>query len=120
MEFTVLFTKLFIYMLALAWPLLFSLALSILLLGQIVGRLEKWSALDSAYWAFITATTVGYGDIRPLRWHSRVLSVCVAFVGLIFTGILVSIAVTTSTWVFSNVMDVDQVKQQVEHIISES
>ncbi len=117
MEFTLIFIKAYAYILALAWPLVSSLVLSVVLMGQIVGRLEHWTPFDSLYWTFITATTVGYGDIRPSRRVSRVLSILIAFVGLIFTGILVSIAVETTSIVFANITDVSTIKADLEKII---
>ena len=64
----------------------------IVILGVVIGRLEKWSALDSMYFAFITATTVGYGDMRPSRGGSKIAAIFVALTGLILTGIIVAIA----------------------------
>lgn len=74
-------------------PLLLSLAAVIIVLGQAVGSREGWSRFDSVYWSFITATTVGHGDIRPLRPGSRVFAVVIAFLGLLLTGILIAVAV---------------------------
>ena len=119
MEFTVLFIKAFTFMIVLSWPLMSSLVLTIVLMGQMVGRLEKWTPFNSLYWTFITATTVGYGDIRPARKASRVLAILIAFVGLIFTGILVSIAVATTTHIYAELVDVDQVKQELDRILSD-
>lgn len=93
MDIVVTFLKLFAYGAYVLAPVLFSLAVIVALLGQVVARLESWPRFDALYWSFITATTVGYGDIRPVRHSSRVLSVLIAFVGLIFTGIVVAIAV---------------------------
>jgi voltage-gated potassium channel len=88
--------------------LLAFLALIILLLGLIVGAIESWPRFDSVYWAFITATTVGYGDIRPKLRVSRMLSILIALIGLTFTGILVALAIDAATLSFS------VVKNQVE------
>lgn len=74
-------------------PLLLSLAAVITLLGQTVGRKEGWSRFDSFYWSFITATTVGYDDIRPVKRKSRILAILIAFLGLVLTGIVIAVAV---------------------------
>jgi voltage-gated potassium channel len=78
-------------------PLLLSLIVAITLLGLVVGTREGWSRFDSFYWSFITATTVGYGDIRPIHRGSRVVSIFIAFLGLILTGIVIAIAVHAGT-----------------------
>lgn len=74
-------------------PLLLSLAMAITLLGQVVGRNEGWSRFDSFYWSFITGTTVGYGDIRPAKRGSRAISIVIAFLGLILSGIVIAVAI---------------------------
>jgi hypothetical protein len=59
-----------------------SLATTVALLGLVVGRKEGWSRFDSVYWSFITAaTTVGYGDIRPVKRVSRIIAVVIASSG---------------------------------------
>jgi voltage-gated potassium channel len=66
-------------------------------LGQAVGRQEGWSRFDSFYWSFITATTVGYGDVRPVKRKSKVVAIIIAFLGLTLSGIVIAIAVQAAT-----------------------
>ena len=102
MEFTFKFNEIFFYSLGQAAPLLGFLALLITLLGQIVGWRESWKRFDSLYWSFITATTVGYGDIRPSLVVSRIFSVLIALVGMILTGIVVALAINAAQITFSS------------------
>jgi len=102
-EFTFQFIKIFVLGLELAAPLLIFLVLLIIALGQIVGVRESWSRFDSLYWSFITATTVGYGDIRPLHKLSKTFAILIAFVGLIFTGITVALAINAASTAFANI-----------------
>ena len=94
---TTTFLKEFLFDLGLTAPLLLSLALVVTLLGQVVGKKEGWSPFDSFYWSFITATTVGYGDVRPIKRTSRILSIVIALFGLTLTGILIAVAVHAAT-----------------------
>ncbi|MBW2663236.1 MAG: two pore domain potassium channel family protein [Deltaproteobacteria bacterium] len=101
MDFTFSFLKTFLYGLYYTAPLLLLIMLTTICLGQIVGRIESWKKFDALYWSFITATTVGYGDIRPSSRTSKALSVIIALTGLIFTGIIVAIAVRSATYAFN-------------------
>ena len=94
---TITFLREFAYGVWLTWPLLLSLALVVTALGQVTGKMEGWSPFDSFYWSFITATTVGYGDVRPVRKPSRILSILIGLVGLTFTGILIAVAIHAAT-----------------------
>jgi voltage-gated potassium channel len=94
---TTTFLKEFVYGVWITAPLLASLALVITALGQVVGKMEGWPPFDSFYWSFITATTVGYGDVRPARRVPRILSILIALVGLTFTGILIAVAIHAAT-----------------------
>ena len=100
MEFTLVFGKLFLAALSLAAPLLLSLALVISLLGLLVGRFESWRPFEPIYWAFITATTVGYGDYRPARSVPRAISILIAICGMILTGIIVALAIHSANLAF--------------------
>jgi hypothetical protein len=78
-------------------PLLLFLVLVIMLLGYVVGMQESWSRLDSLYWIFVTATTVGYGDFRPTTRRSRIISIFIAVLGLLTTGIVIALGVNAAT-----------------------
>jgi len=94
---TITFVKEFGVGLWVTFPLLLSLAAAITVLGQFVGRREGWSRFDSFYWSFVTATTVGYGDLRPVKRLSRIAAIVIAFLGLLLTGILIALAVRAGT-----------------------
>ena len=75
------------------WPIFSSLIVMIMVLGLIIGFREGWTIGDSLYFSFITGFTIGYGDITPTYPLTKLLSVILAGVGFLFTGILVGIAV---------------------------
>ena len=116
MEFTFTFIKLFFYGLGLASPLLISLMIFIIIIGQIVRAREKWTRLDALYWSFITATTVGYGDFRPVAPLSKFLSVLIAFTGIIFTGIFVALALNAATNALEGSVDKAEVKEHIKQL----
>jgi voltage-gated potassium channel len=45
----------------------------------------------------VTATTVGYGDLRPGKRGSKIVALLIATLGLVLTGILIAIAVRAAT-----------------------
>jgi len=112
MEFTITYLLFFWELLRLASPLLLFMLLNIVLLGMISAKLESWQRFDALYWAFVTATTVGYGDIRPLRRGTRILSILIALVGIIFTGLLVALAINAASMALNQVnpMAIEQLK----------
>ncbi len=116
MEFTLTFATRFLLGLYLSAPVLLLLVISVIVLGLFVGRRESWAPVDALYWSFITASTVGYGDIRPRRRLSKLLSIVVAFVGLIFTGIVVAIAVNALAYTFDKHVDMDEVRALIRDL----
>ncbi len=110
MGFTITFLQTFLYGLYYTSPLLLSIALITVCLGQVVGRIESWKRFDAFYWSFITATTVGYGDLRPSFRTSRILSILIAMTGLVFTGIIVAVAVRSASYAFSIHVDFVPIK----------
>ena len=85
----------------LAAPLLLTLALVITVLGQVAGRAEGWGKFESFYWSFITATTIGYGDLRPTKVMSRLMAILIGLLGLTFTGIVIALAVHAGAFALS-------------------
>ncbi len=111
MELTLNFIQLFLLGIYLTLPLLSFFMLLIIILGQIVGRIEAWNKFDSFYWAFITAMTVGYGDIRPIKKNSKILSILIALIGIMFTGVIVAVTVTTATATLKKYLDLSLLMQ---------
>ena len=97
MSFTLTFIEFFFWSLYLMLPLLIFLSLIVISLGQLVGYIENWNRFDSLYWSLITATTVGYGDFRPMKKASKLLSTIIAIVGMILTGIIIAVALNTAS-----------------------
>ena len=48
---------------------------------------------EAVYFAFITGLTIGYGDIVPKTPAGQTVSVLLGFVGVLFTGLVIAIAV---------------------------
>jgi voltage-gated potassium channel len=117
MDFTFRYLQLFFKGVELASPLLFTSGVFIVLLGLIVGARESWKWTDAIYWAFITATTVGYGDIRPLRNLSKALSIIIAVTGITATGILVALSINAASDAFKELNDMDKVETEVRELL---
>ncbi len=106
MDFTLEFIKVFFIVLGYVYPLLCMMLLAIVIMGLVVGQYEGWTRFDSVYWTFITALTVGYGDIRPVRKISRVLAILIAWLGIMFSGIIVAITLHAVSVVVKGVTNV--------------
>ena len=73
--------------------MLIFLIIKIVIEGLWIGRKESWKRIDALYFAFITATTVGYGDMRPSRLGCKLVAISIALTGIILTGIIVAVAI---------------------------
>ena len=75
------------------WPIL-SIILAIqVVLGLLVGIVERWSVGDAVYFTFVTGLTIGYGDVVPRQALARALAVGIGICGLFLTGLIAGIAV---------------------------
>jgi voltage-gated potassium channel len=59
----------------------------------VIARFDRIPLGEAMYLAFITAFTVGFGDLTPRSSGARVACVVLAFLGLILVGVLVAVAV---------------------------
>jgi len=112
MEFTLNFLHVFFIDILYASPFLVFLVVLISFIGYIIGRIEGWSWPDALYHAFINATTVGYGDFRPTKKLSKMLAIALALVGLIFTGMVVAIALHAADYGYEKVYDTSGVRDR--------
>ncbi len=116
MQFTITFLELFFWSIYLTLPILLFLSLIIVVLGQVVGYMEHWSKFDSLYWSLITATTVGYGDFRPIKKVSKLISTIIAIVGMILTGIIIAVALNSASFSLEKNIEpqmIEKIKERV-------
>lgn len=116
MDFSIYFVQIFFSVLYLALPLLLSMSLLVAILGVIAAYLEGWPVFVGIYWAFITATTVGYGDVRAKRKTARSISVLIAFIGIVFTGITVAIAVESASRAYADHEELPALQARMEKL----
>ena len=58
--------------------------------GVLIHFAEDMSVSDGIWWAFVTATTVGYGDISPSTFYGRIIAMVLMLVGIGLIGSLTS------------------------------
>jgi ion channel len=79
--------------LRIVWPI-FSVLLGVMLvMGFVIGKIEGWDLGDSAYFAFVSGLTIGYGDLVPKSPMSRTLAICIGCQGILLTGLVAAVAV---------------------------
>jgi hypothetical protein len=79
--------------LLIVWPILSCLIGTQLALGSLVGYLEGWRMGDTTYFTFVTGLTIGYGDLVPVRFSTRLIAVLIGFSGVLMTGLVAAIGV---------------------------
>jgi len=75
------------------WPIVSGLVGFQLALGAVIGFLERWSVIDTIYFTFVTALTIGYGDLAPKRVTSRMIALAIGFSGILLTALVAAIGV---------------------------
>ncbi|PIE52002.1 hypothetical protein CSA37_08845 [Candidatus Fermentibacteria bacterium] len=95
-KFTLKFIELFMTGLLLVSPILLFLIGILLIIAKLTCRTEKWKSYSkSVYFILITALTVGYGQTVPKTGKGRFLAILSGFVGVVLTGLVVSVAINS-------------------------
>jgi hypothetical protein len=82
-----------------ASPIFLALGLLMVPMGQMVGKKEGWSRSDALYFTFITASTVGYGDLKP----TKLLAAGIGLVSILLTGMVTALGVHAAQEAFRKV-----------------
>ncbi|WP_165784948.1 potassium channel family protein [Bifidobacterium parmae] len=69
-----------------------------------VERGEPGATIDgfgtALWWAFVTVTTVGYGDVSPVTFEGKLIAVALMFAGIALIGIVTA---TLASWIVDQV-----------------
>jgi len=58
-----------------------------------VTLVEKMPFGETLYFAFVTALTIGYGDIVVKTSLGQLVAILIGFIGILFTGLMVAVLV---------------------------
>jgi voltage-gated potassium channel len=73
------------------------------------------SVADALWWAVVTTTTVGYGDVSPVTGEGRLIAVALMIVGIGFIGVLT--ATITSFFIeHGQPSQLDELKERLDRI----
>jgi hypothetical protein len=75
------------------WPIVSGLVAVQLVLGALVSLLQGWPLGDAFYFTFVTALTIGYGDLVPKGFLPRLLAMVIGFTGILLTGLVAAVGV---------------------------
>ena len=115
MSFSTDFLRALLVMLRHFFPIWGGIAILISLLGLIIAQLEdEISAGTALYFAWVTGTTVGYGDLVPTVGITRVLAIVIAILGIVLTGTIVTIAIEAARIAIENNVSIQDYRQAVK------
>jgi hypothetical protein len=87
------YVRTFVQGLAIAWPVLSGLLAVVAVIGAAVGLIEGWGVWRGVYFGYVTALTIGYGDLVPTRVATQLLALAAGFCGIAMTALLAALAV---------------------------
>jgi len=87
------FFEIYISLIVYASPILMFLFIIVIILGGVLSIVENIDFGNALYLAFITALTIGYGDLTPHTNLGKIISILLGTVGMIFVGIMVAAAI---------------------------
>ena len=75
------------------WPVLSVMLALIAGIGAVVGLIEGWGVWRGIYFGFVTALTIGYGDLAPSHPLTQFLAVLAGFTGIGMVAVLAGLSV---------------------------
>jgi hypothetical protein len=63
------------------------------MLGAFVSVLQGWPLGDALYFTFVTAFTIGYGDLVPKGFLARLIAMIMGLTGVLLTGLIAAVGV---------------------------
>jgi len=98
----VLFTRVFLRIMWRVRSIIVFMSLWLVIGSVVIMAFEDISFGTALYFSFITGLTIGYGDVVMKTPAGQVLSVLIGLTGIIFTGVIVAVAVETVREVLHN------------------
>lgn len=114
MRFSIDFARALLVLLRKSFPIWAGISLFITVGGFLLTWLENLPIGAGLYFAWITGTTVGYGDLTPTSGPARMVAIVVALFGILFTGFIVALALEAAKLSINVNGSLDEVRQAAE------
>lgn len=114
MRFSIDFARALIVLLRKSFPIWGGISLFIMIGGFLLAWLEDLPIGTGLYFAWVTGTTVGYGDLTPTSGAARVVAIVVALFGILFTGFIVALALEAAKLSISVNGSLDEIRRSAE------